>query len=51
METFKEEMKKSLKEIQEKTNKNWKKSINLSKNPKNKQTGKANSSNNLRLEY
>ena len=34
METFKEEMKNSLKEIEEKTNKNWKNSTNLSKKHK-----------------
>ena len=53
METFKEEMKNSLKEMKEKINKNWKKLINPSKKhppPKKKQekktnqTGEANSS-------
>ena len=39
--------------MEEKTNKNWKKSINLSKKPKKKrknQTGEANCSNSTRLE-
>ena len=50
METFKEEMKNSHREMEEMTNKNWKTLINPSKKPKNtkkKQTGEGNS---LRLE-
>ena len=34
IETFKEEFKNCLKEMEEKTNKNWKKLINLSKKPR-----------------
>ena len=40
METFKEEMKNSLKEIKEETNKNWKKLINPSKKSKKTKGGK-----------
>ena len=49
MGTFKEEMKNFLKEMEEKTNKNWKKLLNPLMKPKkpqrkNNQTGEANSS-------
>ena len=48
VENFKEEMKNSLKEMEEKTKKNWKKLINPlkkhTKTKKNNQTGEANSS-------
>ena len=45
-EILKEEMKNSLKEMDEETNKNWKKSLNLLKNPrKNNQRGEVNISN------
>ena len=37
-ETLKEEMRNSLKEMEEKTNKNWKKSINFLKKTKKKQS-------------
>ena len=38
LEALKEEMKNSLKEMEEKTNKNWKKSINPLKKTKEKKT-------------
>ena len=51
METFKEEMKNSLKEMEEKTNRKWKKLINLSKKPKEtKKKQSINEANSSRLE-